>query len=77
MYSQIVLDSDTCLNLLSFVCPAEGRDVPVLTDSSEEKEYCLLHFDNYGTYVCYMCINITFVLISKFSLNRNMQNRRL
>jgi len=30
MYSQIVPDTDTCLNPRSFMCPAERRDMPVL-----------------------------------------------
>jgi len=30
MYSQILLNTDTCLNPESFICPAERRDVPVL-----------------------------------------------
>jgi hypothetical protein len=30
MYSQIVLDTDTCLNPQSFISAAERRDVPLL-----------------------------------------------
>ena len=84
LFSQIVCDTDTCLNPRSLTCKKKGC---ASSDGYEEKEYCLLQFDNYFLQVltgcrsvvgvCYIFINMTVILISECALNRNMKSRRL
>jgi hypothetical protein len=40
MYAQIVPDTYICLKLLSFICPAERRDVPVLMAVKKKNIVC-------------------------------------